>query len=158
MLSSPRSVAVDADGNLYIADTLGNQIRLVAGGAATASVTIVPFAAIPAGRTTVFSMGVPTGVGKKTNQGIVLALPDFTNAGAAANRTNYILSTAPNVQGKVKRIAVRRVAYDASTHVVRIFPSARLTAKKTYQLVVRGQPNLTVTLIFNRAGIISETV
>jgi hypothetical protein len=41
-LSSPRSIAVDSFGNLYIADTLGNEIRLVAGGVGTQSVTVAP--------------------------------------------------------------------------------------------------------------------
>ncbi len=157
-LSSPRSVAVDAGGQVYIADTLGNQIRLVAGGSGTASMTIIPFAAIPAGNTTVFSMGVPTGVGNRTNQGIVLTLPTFTNAAKASERINYSLTTTPDVEGRVKVIPVRRVAYDASTHVVRIFPSKRLNAKKTYQLLIGGQSTGVVRVIFDRAGLISETV
>ncbi len=157
-LGSPRSVAVDANGNLYIANTLGNQISMVAGGTSTTKVTVTPFAAIPAGRTTVFSMGVPTGVGNRTNQGIVLTLPTFTNASAASLRSNYTLETAPNAAGRFKRLTVRRIAFDAATDVIRIFPAARLNARQTYQLIIRGQSTGAVTLTFNRAGIISETV
>ena len=157
-LSSPRSVAVDASGNVYIADTLGNQIRMVAGGESAVSVTVTPFAAIPAGRTTVFSMGVPTGVGQRTNQGIVLGLPSITNATAASLRSNYVLSSPPNSAGKVKKIGIRRVKFDAATDVVSIFPMARLKGAKTYQIVIRGQSVGSVTVLFSRAGIISETV
>ena len=55
---------------------------MVAAGTGTASVTVEPFAAIAPGYTTVFTMGVPTGVRHQTAQGIVLALPAFTNASA----------------------------------------------------------------------------
>jgi sugar lactone lactonase YvrE len=39
-LSSPRSVAVDSFGNLYVADTLGNQVRLVSAGVGAVPVTV----------------------------------------------------------------------------------------------------------------------
>ena len=73
-LSSPRSVAVDASGNVFIADTLGplpppgmggGQIRMVAGGSGTASVTVAPFVAVPAGSPAVFTGNVPTGHGSR---------------------------------------------------------------------------------------------
>jgi Bacterial Ig-like domain (group 3) len=157
-LASPRSVAVDAAGDVFIADTLGNEIRMVAGGQSTATVTVTPFAAIAPGRTTVFSTGVPTGVGRRTAQGIVLALPSTTNAAAASLASNYVLSTPPNRAGKVKRIRLNRVRFDATTDVVSLFPRTRLSAHGTYQLVIRGQAVGPVTIVFNRAGIISESV
>jgi sugar lactone lactonase YvrE len=165
-LSSPRSVAVDASGNLFIADTLGpslnvsggGSIRMVAAGSGTVSVTVEPFAAIAPGNTRVFMMGVPTGLGRRKAQGIVLALANIANPSAAALRSNYFLSTPPNPAGKVKKIGIHRITYDAATHVVRIFPRATLNAHKTYRLIILGQPVGPVTLFFNRAGIISETV
>lgn len=41
-LSSPRSVAVGVTGAVYIADTLGNEIRMVAGGQSSTSLTVKP--------------------------------------------------------------------------------------------------------------------
>jgi sugar lactone lactonase YvrE len=165
-LGSPRSVAVDASGNVYIADTLGGtnpqgtggSIRLLAAGAGTASVTVEPFASIAPGNTRVFMMGVPTGVGRRTAQGIVLALANITNANSARLASNYFLSTPPNGAGKVKKIRLNRVAFDAANNIVRIFPRTRLNAHKTYRLIIYGQPVGPVTLFFNRASIISETV
>ncbi len=165
-LSSPRSVAVDAFGDLFIADTLGpsaNQngggtIRMVAAGAGTASVTVEPFAAIAPGNTRVFMNGVPTGVGRRKGQAIVLGLAKIVNTSAAALRSSYILSTPPNRAGKVKKIGINRVTFDPATDVVRIFPKTTLNARKTYRLIILGQPVGPVTLFFNRASIISETV
>ncbi len=157
-LSSPRSVAVDASGNLYIADALGNEIRMVAAGTGTASVTVEPFAAIAPGYTRVFMLGVPTGVRRQTAQGIILALPSFTNASQAALTSNYFLSTPPNAAGKVRRIHLNRVRFDPTDDLVRIFPKQRLNANKTYRLIIYSQPGGPVTLFFNRASIISETV
>jgi sugar lactone lactonase YvrE len=157
-LSSPRSIAVDASGNLFIADTLGNEIRMVASGTGTVSVTVEPFASIAPGNTRVFMMGVPTGVGHRKAQGIVLALSDITDPSAAALTSNYFLSTPPNRAGKVKRIRINRVVFDAATGVVRIFPRTLLNAHKTYRLIISGQPIGPVTLFFNRATILSETV
>jgi hypothetical protein len=157
-LSSPRSVAVDAAGDVFIADTLGNEIRMVVGGQGTAAVTVTPFAAIAPGRTTVFSTGVPTGVGKKTAQGIVLALNAVTNTTAASREANYILTTLPNRAGKVKRINLNRVRFVATTDVVSLFPRTRLSAHGTYQLVIRGQAVGRVTIVFNKQGIVSESV
>ncbi len=157
-LASPRSVAVDAAGDVFIADTLGNEIRMVASGRSTASVTVAPFAAIAPGRTTVFSTGVPTGVGNRTAQGIVLALPAVTNTTAASLGSNYILTTLPNRAGKVKAIRLNRVRFDATTDAVSLFPRTRLSAHGTYQLAIRGQAVGTVTIVFNKTGIISESV
>jgi sugar lactone lactonase YvrE len=165
-LSSPRSVAVDASGNLFIADTLGpsanvnggGSIRMVAAGAGTASVTVEPFASIAPGNTRVFMMGVPTGVGRRKAQGIVLAFANIANASSAALRSSYFLSTPPNRAGKVKKIGIHRVTYDAANNIVRIFPKTTLNAHKTYRLIILGQPVSPVTLFFNRASIISETV
>ena len=95
---------------------------MVAGGTGTASVTVEPFAAIAPGNTTVFVKGVPTGVGRHKAQGIVLALADITNATAAALRSNYFLSTPPNRAGKVKKIGIHRVTYDAASNVVQHIP------------------------------------
>jgi sugar lactone lactonase YvrE len=157
-LSSPRSIAVDAAGNLYIADTLGNEIRMVAAGTATASVTVEPFASIAPGNTRVFLSGVPTGVGRQKAQAIVLALADVANPSKAALASSYFLSTPPNRRGKVTRIKVRRVTFLTATNVVRIFPATTLSARNTYRLIISGQPVGPVTLFFTRAGIISETV
>ena len=84
-LSSPRSIAVDAAGNVYIADTLGNEIRMVAAGTATASVTVEPFAAIAPGNTTVVPRWAcrPASERQKA-QAIVLALADIANPSTAA--------------------------------------------------------------------------
>jgi sugar lactone lactonase YvrE len=157
-LSSPRSIAVDAAGNLYIADTLGNEIRMVAAGTGTASVTVEPFAAIAPGDARVFMMNVPTGVGNRKAQAIVLALGDIVNASTANLISSYVLSTPPNRAGKVKRIKVRRVTFNTATDVVRIFPETTLNARSTYRLIISRQPVGPVTLFFTRAGIISETV
>jgi sugar lactone lactonase YvrE len=157
-LSSPRSIAVDASGNLFIADTLGNEVRMVAAGMGTASVSVEPFASIAPGNSRVFMMGVPTGVGHKKAQGIVLALSRITNPSSAALASNYILSLLPNRAGKVKRFGIHRVAFDAATNVVRIFPRTALSAKDTYRLIILGQPVSPVTLVFNRESILSETV
>ena len=167
-LGSPRSVAVDANGDVYIADTLGGvpnaqgntggSIRLVGGGTGTVSVTVEPFASIAPGYTTVFANKVPTGVGHHKSQGIVLQLAAITNASAAALRSNYILLTPPNRGGKVKHIGVHRITYNVATNVVSIFPKTTLNAHKTYRLIILGQPVGPVTLFFNKAGIMSETV
>jgi streptogramin lyase len=157
-LSSPRSVALDSSGNLLIADTFGNQIRLVGGGLGTANVTVVPFVSVPVGNVSVFRGDVPTGVGRNTAQAIVLSLPDFTNAAAASLVSNYSLTSLPNAHGRVTNFGVRRVSYNASTHVVTLFTHSRLGAKGTYRLVIRGQSVGPVTVIFNRPTIISESV
>jgi hypothetical protein len=130
----------------------------VGGGAGTASVTVAPFASIAPGNTRVFMMGVPTGQGHRKAQGIVLALADVTSTSAAALRSNYLLSTPPNPAGKVKNIGINRVTFDASTDVVRLFPKTTLNAHKTYRLIIGGQSVGPVTLLFNRASIMSETV
>ena len=154
-LSSPRSVEVDATGNVFVADTLGNQIRMVARGTGTTSVTIAPFAGIAPGFTTIISNGVPTGVGRHKAQGIVLVLNRVTNPSAARLASSYRLSTPPNRAGHVKRIKIRRVTFDSTTDVVRLFPAKRLQPRKTYQLVIMGQgPD--VTLQFNGPGVLSE--
>ena len=62
-LSSPRSIAVDTSGNVYIADALGNQVRMVAFGSSSASVTVGSFATVQPGRTATFAPDVPTGTG-----------------------------------------------------------------------------------------------
>ena len=157
-LSSPRSVALDPAGNLLIADTLGNQIRLVGGGSGTANVTVVPFVSVPAGNPSVFWGTVPTGVGRRTAQAIVLSLPDFTNPAAANLVSNFSLTSLPNAHGRVTNFGVRRVSYNASTHVVTLFTRSRLGPKGTYRLVIRGQSVGPVTVIFNRPTIISESV
>jgi sugar lactone lactonase YvrE len=165
-LGSPRSVVVDASGNVFIADTLGGpnpqgatggSIRLVAGGSSTASVAVEPFASIAPGFTTVIANRVPTGLHNKKAQGIVLALAKVTNPAAARLRSSYLLSTPPNRAGKVKHIRINRVTFDTTTDVVRIFPRTRLNAHKTYRLIIVGQSARPVTLLFNRASIISET-
>ncbi len=164
---SPRSVVVDPSGNVFIADTLGGpnpqgstggSIRMVAAGAGTASVTVEPFASIAPGFTTVFANGVPTGVGRHRSQGIVLAFAKIANANTAALRSSYVLSTPPNRAGRVKHIGIHRVTYDAANNVVRIFPKKRLGPRQTYRLIILAQPVGPVTLFFNRASIISETV
>ena len=50
------------------------------------------------------------------------------------------------------------MTFDPATDVVRIFPKTTLNARKTYRLIILGQPVGPVTLFFNRASIISETV
>ena len=47
---------------------------------------------------------------------------------------------------------------DTASKVVRIFPKTALNANKTYRLIIRGQPVGPVTLFFNGASILSETV
>jgi hypothetical protein len=124
-------------------------------------VTVVPYASIPADRPAVFTGDVPTGVGRMTAQGIVLSLADVTHPTAAAQRSNYILTTAPNIHGKVKNIGVRKVIYNASSQVVTVFPSSRLVVGnplRSYQLLIRGQSSGPVTITFNRPSIISESV
>jgi sugar lactone lactonase YvrE len=159
-LSSPRSVAVDAFGDVFIADALGNQVRMVAFGAPTAAVTVTPFVSMQAGRTAIFAPNVPTGTGG-TAQAIVLSVADTAIAAATANKFNYSLTTLPNVNGKVKKIGVRKVVYKAANHELRIFPGSKLligNPVKSYRLIIRGQPFGTLTVIFNKWGILSETV
>jgi hypothetical protein len=156
-LSSPRSVALDAAGDLLIADTLGNQIRLVGGGGASVAVTVAPFVTVPAGNMAVFSPNVPTGSGT-TAQGIVLSLAATADPNVAANQINYILATTPNKNGKVTLIRIRKVVYDSSTLVLKIFPRSRLSPSRSYQLVIRGQSARPITVVFNKWGIISESI
>jgi hypothetical protein len=130
----------------------------VAAGTGTASVTVQPFATIAPGNTRVILRGVPTGVGRRKAQAIVLALADNANASTAALRSSYFLSTPPNHAGRVKKIGISRVTFDTSSNVVRIFPKTPLNANKTYRLIIRGQPVGPVTLFFDGASIISETV
>ena len=155
-LSSPRSIALDAAGNLIIADTLGNQIRLVAGGSAAASVTVVPFVSIAPGNTTVFVPNVPMCGGR--TQAIELSLADTANASAASRKRNYAVTTTPNARGRVSNFGVRMVRYNPSTHLLYVFPATRLSAGKTYQLIIRGQPFGTLTVTFSKFAIISETI
>jgi hypothetical protein len=102
--------------------------------------------------------GVPTGVGRRKAQAIVLALANNANARTAALRSSYLLSTPPNRAGRVKKIGISRVTFDATSNVVRIFPQTALNANKTYRLIIRDQPVGPVTLFFNGASIISEMV
>ncbi len=155
-LSSPRAIAVDASGNVYIADALGNQVRMVAAGAPSASVTVKPFAIKQIGRISVFAPGVPTGTGT-TAQAINLSLAAAVNIGAIRNKANYSLSTAPGVNGRVKKIAIRRVVFTASDRSVSIFPASKLQIGKTYRLIIRGQSFSSLTIIFNKSKILSET-
>jgi len=69
-----------------------------------------------------------------------------------------VLSTPPNRGGKVKHIGIHRITYNTTTHVVSIFPKTSLNARKTYRLIILGQSVGPVTLLFNRAGIMSTTV
>ncbi len=156
MLSSPRAIAVDASGNVYIADALGSEIRMVALGAPSASVTVTPFAIKQIGRISVFAPGVPTGTGT-TAQAINLSLAAAVNIAAIRTKANYSLSTAPGVNGRVKKIAIRRVVFTASDRSVSIFPASKLQIGKTYRLIIRGQSFSTLTIIFNKSKILSET-
>ena len=167
-LGSPRSVAVDASGNVYIADTLGGtnsppaatggSIRLLAGGMGTVTVTVQPFAAIAAGRGAVFSAGVPTGVGNKTGQAIVLTLSNVTNSAAAATKSSYVLTTTIGRRGAPDRDQqgeVRRLDQDCE-HLprgeARRLPEAHgLRAHHPWSIAGA------VTLTFNRREILSET-
>jgi hypothetical protein len=155
-LSSPRSVALDAAGNLIIADTLGNQIRMLAGGSATASVNVAPFVSIAPGNTTVFMLNVPMCGGRA--QSIELSLAATVNASAASRKRNYAVTTTPNARGRVKNLGVRMVKYNASTRLLHVFPRSRLSGAKTYQLIIRGQPFGALTVTFNKHAIISETI
>ena len=155
-LSSPRSVALDASGNLLIADTLGNQIRMLAGGSATASVTVAPFVSIAPGNSTVVVGNVPMCGGR--TQAIELSLASTVDAGAASRKRDYAVTTTPNARGKVKNLGIRRVRFNTSTDVVRIFAGTRLKAGKNYQLIIRGQPFGTLTVTFNKQAIVSETI
>ena len=156
MLSSPRAIAVDASGNVYIADALGNEVRMVAVGSPSASVTVKPFAIKQIGRISLFAPGVPTGTGT-TAQAINLSLAETVNIAAIKNKANYSLSTAPGVNGRVKKIAIRRVVFTASDRSVSIFPASKLQIGKTYRLIIRGQSSSTLTIIFNKSKILSET-
>jgi hypothetical protein len=157
-LSSPRSLAVDAAGDVFIADALGNQIRMVGFGATSASVTVAPFVSVPPGRTSVWSNGVPTGIRHRTAQGIVLELADIANASAAADRSDYALTTTPNRRGRVRSIRISRVVYQPTTRVLDIFPRTKLVNAGTYELTIGGQPVGTLTIVFNKHSIISESL
>ena len=161
-LSSPRSLAVDAFGDVFIADTLGNQIRMVAmsGTTGTASVTVVPFVSIAPGRTATFAPSVPTGTGT-TAQAIVLSVPDTTNPVTAVNKFNYVLTTVPNKRGRFTNLGIRRVVYDAPSHLLKVFPRSRLvigSPVRSYRLIIHGQSIGPLTVIFNKWEIISESV
>ena len=141
LLSSPRAIAVDASGNVYIADTLGNEIRMVAFGSPSASITVEPFATLQPGRIAVFAPGVPTGTGTSA-QAINLGLADTVNVAAILNKANFSLSTAPGVNGRVKKIAIRRVTFTASDRTLSVFPASKLVIGhplRTYRLIIRGQ-------------------
>jgi hypothetical protein len=161
-LSSPRAIAVDTAGNVYIADALGSEVRMVAFGSPAASVTVGPFAAIQPGRTATFAPNVPTGTGaiaQATN--VDLSIAATVNVAAIKKKANFSLSTAPGINGRVKKIAVRRVAYDSATHFLSIFPATKLVIGnplRTYRLIIRGQAFGTLTIIFNKWHILSETV
>jgi sugar lactone lactonase YvrE len=152
MLSSPRAIAVDASGNVFIADTLGSEVRMVAFGSPSASVTVVPFATKQIGRISVFAPGVPTGTGT-TAQAINLSLAPTVNVAAIENKANFSLSTAAG-----KKIAIRRVVFTASDRSVSIFPRSKLQIGKTYRLIIRGQSSGNITIIFDKSRILSETV
>ncbi len=158
-LSSPRSIAVDTSGNVYIADALGNQVRMVAFGSASVSVTVGQFATIQSGRTATFSPTVPTGTGGVA-QAINLSVPASVNAAAIQNKANFSLSTAPGVNGKVKKIAIRKVVFNASRLSLSVFPGSKLVIGnplRTYRLIIRGQSFGTLTITFNKFKILSET-
>ena len=57
----------------------------------------------------------------------------------------------------MKNLGVRMVKYNASTRVLRVFARTRLSAGKTYQLIIRGQPFGTLAVTFNKHAVISET-
>ncbi len=159
-LSSPRSVAVDTSGNVYIADALGNQVRMVAFGSSSASVTVGQFATIQPGRTAMFAPDVPTGTGGVA-QAINLSLAASVNVSAIQKKANFSLSTAPGANGKVKKIAIRKVIFTASGLKLSVFPGSKLVIGnplRTYRLIIRGQSFGTLTIIFNKWKILSETV
>ena len=139
-LSSPRSIAVDASGNLYIADTLGNEIRMVAAGIGTASVTVTPFASIAPGYNTVYAnkrayrCRSPEGPGDRSRP-----RQRHQSDYGLAGKSSYVLSTPAN-RGKFKMIGIHRVNFDATTDVVSIFPSTALNATQdlsAHHLMVR---------------------
>ena len=125
LISSPRAIAVDASGNVYIADTLGNEVRMVAFGSPSASVTVRPFATRQPGGVSVFTPFVPTGTGTHA-QAINLTLAETVNVAAIENKANYLTLDGVWRNGRVKKIAIRRVTFKASNRTVSIFPGSKL--------------------------------
>jgi sugar lactone lactonase YvrE len=158
-LSSPRSIAVDTSGNVYIADALGNQIRMVAFGSASASVTVAAFATKQPSRSALFSPTVPTGTGGVA-QAVNLTVSNNVNVGAIVNKGNYSLALVGK-NGRATKIKIRRVLYTGSALSLSVFPGSKLligNPLRTYRLIIRGQAFGTLTITFNKWNILSETV
>ena len=133
---------------------------MVAFGSSSASVTVGPFATVQPGRTATFAPDVPTGTGGVA-QAINLSVAENVNASAIRNKANFSLSTAPGANGKVKKIAIRRVKFTGSSLSLSVFPGSKLqigNPLRTYRLIIRGQSFGTLTIIFNKWKILSETV
>jgi hypothetical protein len=144
-LSSPRSVVVAGNGSVIVADTLGNQIRLVAGGTASVGVTVVPLVTPPPNGTQVVQRITIPGT-NRVAQAIVLQLSPLANAAAAANINNYTITQTVN--GHTRRIRIAQVIYNATTHTLLIIPRRPLkfVQRNPAFLTIMGQPGGNFTL------------
>ena len=144
---------------MYIADALGNQVRMVAFGSSSASVTVGSFATVQPGRTATSRQTYRPDRRRRASDQL---FPRRQRRREQQSEEGELLALdGPGANGKVKKIAIRRVIFTASGLKLSVFPGSKLVIGnplRTYRLIVRGQSFGTLTIIFNKWKILSETV
>ena len=106
-----------------------------------------------------FAPDVPTGTGAVA-QAINLPLPTASTSPRSRRRRTISLSTVPGVNGRVKKIAIRKVSFHRFQPFGQRLPrleAADRQPAQTYRLIIRGQSFGTLTIIFTKWKILSET-
>jgi streptogramin lyase len=122
-LNQPRAVAIDAYGNVFVADTANYVVR-----------EVTPFTVITSAKV------VKTKTGKKASQEeIVIQFSAALDPAGAQDLSVYSLGTVPKgKRGKGQAIALGQASYNAKTFTVTLLPRKPLKIPPAVQLRVRA--------------------